>query len=105
MTRSVVVKAAHDPEAGVWYVEESDLFGLNAEAETLEGLVEKLPVVISDLLEPGEGEDTEVPVELVCMSARGFCCAPTRRERLRQAAARNPGCKWLRLRATWPRRP
>ena len=31
MTRSVVIKAAHDPEAGVWYVEESDLFGLNAE--------------------------------------------------------------------------
>ena len=65
MTRSVVVKAAHDPEAGVWFVEQSDLFGLNAEAETLEGLVEKLPVVISDLLEPGEGEDAEIPVELV----------------------------------------
>lgn len=65
MARSVVVKAAHDPEAGVWYLEESDLFGLNAEAETLEELVEKLPAVISDLLEPDGSEDTEVPVDLV----------------------------------------
>ncbi len=64
MHRAVTVKAAHDPEAGVWYVEESDLFGLNAEADTLEELVQKLPAVISDLLEPN-GEDTEVPLELV----------------------------------------
>ena len=65
MTRSVVIKVAHDPEAGVWFVEQSDLFGLNAEAETLEELVEKLPAVISDLIEPDNTEDTEVPVELV----------------------------------------
>jgi predicted RNase H-like HicB family nuclease len=65
MTRSVTVKAAHDAEAGVWYVEESDLFGLNAEADTLEELVNKLPAVISDLLEPEDGEDAETPVELV----------------------------------------
>jgi predicted RNase H-like HicB family nuclease len=65
MTRSVVVKAARDSEAGVWYVEQSDLFGLNAEAETLEELVKKLPAVISDLLEPGESEGAEVPIELV----------------------------------------
>jgi hypothetical protein len=64
MHRAVTVKAAHDPDAGVWYVEESDLFGLNAEADTLEGLVQKLPAVMSDLLEPN-GTDTEVPIELV----------------------------------------
>ena len=51
MTRSINVKASHDAEAGVWYVEESDLFGLNAEADTLEELVDKLPAVISDLLD------------------------------------------------------
>lgn len=62
MVRSVLVKAAHDPEADVWFVEESDLFGLNAEAETLEGLVEKLPPVISDLL---ESTGAEMPGELV----------------------------------------
>ena len=27
MTRSINVKASHDAEAGVWYVEESDLLG------------------------------------------------------------------------------
>ena len=42
-----------------------DLFGLNAEADTLEELVDKLPAVISDLLEPDDGKDTEIPVELV----------------------------------------
>ena len=57
MVRSILVKAAHDPEAYVWLVEQSDLFGLNAEAETLEQLVEKLPAVIADLLEPEEAGD------------------------------------------------
>lgn len=65
MIRSIVVKAAHDPEAGVWFVEQSDLFGLNAEAETLEDLAKKLPAVIADLVEPEEAGDTEVPVEIV----------------------------------------
>ena len=65
MTRSVTVKAVHDAEAGVWYVEESDLFGLNAEADTLEELVDKLPAVISDLLEPDDSKNTEIPVELI----------------------------------------
>ena len=65
MTRNVVVKAAHDSEAGVLYVEQSDLFGLNAGADTLEELVKKLPAVISDLIEPAEGGDTEVPVEIM----------------------------------------
>ena len=65
MTRSVVVKAAHDPEAGVWFVEQSDLFGVNAEAGTLEELVDKLPAIIADLLEPGDAENTEVPIDLV----------------------------------------
>jgi len=65
MTRSINIKASHDAGAGVWYVEESDLFGLNAEADTLEELVDKLPAVISDLLEPDDSKDTEIPVELV----------------------------------------
>ena len=32
--RVIVVNAARDPDAGVWYVESSDLAGLNVEAET-----------------------------------------------------------------------
>jgi hypothetical protein len=64
----IVVKAAFDPEAGVWFVEDSDLYGLNAESETLEGLIEKLPDVAADLL-LANGVDSEsvqeIPIELV----------------------------------------
>ena len=34
--RVAVVKAAHDDDAGVWYVEHSDMEGLHAEGETFE---------------------------------------------------------------------
>lgn len=64
----IVVKAAFDPEAGVWFVEDSDLYGLNAEAESLEALVEKLPIIAADLL-LANGMDAQsvedIPIELV----------------------------------------
>jgi hypothetical protein len=64
---AVAVRVAYDSEAQVWYVEGSSLFGLNAEAPTLEALRAKLPAVILDLLqEAGEtsaGQD--VPVEII----------------------------------------
>ena len=64
----IVVKAAFDPEARVWFVEDSDLHGLNAEGTTLEELVDKLPDVVADLLE-ANGYDAEgareVPIELI----------------------------------------
>lgn len=65
--RLILVKAAFDPEAAVWFVESSDLAGVNAEAPTLEALLEKLPGVVLDLLEEGgvDDEDAEVPIELV----------------------------------------
>jgi hypothetical protein len=34
----IVVKAAYDPEARVWFVEDSDLHGLNAEGTSLGGI-------------------------------------------------------------------
>jgi predicted RNase H-like HicB family nuclease len=55
MERTVTVKAAWDNEAGVWYVEESDLPGLHIEADTPIELYGKLPGAIEDLLE-GSGE-------------------------------------------------
>lgn len=62
----VVVKAAFDPEARVWYVETSDVPGLNLEAATVEELCDKLPGAIADLLEEATGKtDREVPIELV----------------------------------------
>jgi predicted RNase H-like HicB family nuclease len=63
----IVVKAARDDEAAVWYVQSSDLPGVNAEAETLEELVAKLPGVIADLIEEDEpsGNSRDVRIELI----------------------------------------
>ena len=61
----ILVKAAYDADAGVWFVESSNLEGVNAEAPSLEELLQKLPGVILDLLEEEGIDDAEVPVELV----------------------------------------
>ncbi|MGE3296491.1 MAG: DUF1902 domain-containing protein [Porticoccaceae bacterium] len=64
----IIVKAAHDQEAGVWFVESSDVPGLNLEADSLETLTAKLPGAILDLLETGGGLGDggyDVPVELI----------------------------------------
>jgi len=63
MDRSITVKAAWDAEAGVWYIEHSDLPGLHIEAETPIALYEKLPGAIEDLLE-GSGT-REVSIEFI----------------------------------------
>lgn len=64
------MKAARDADAGVWFVESSDLPGLHLEADSLEELADKLPGAILDLLEasgelPADGEACDVPVELI----------------------------------------
>jgi hypothetical protein len=67
MSEMIVVKAVHDPEAGVLLVESSDIPGLFLEGDPLEALAEKLPGAILDLLEAGgdiEG-GLDVPVELI----------------------------------------
>ena len=51
MGRSITVRAAWDAEAGVWFVEHSELPGLHIEADTPIALHEKLPGAIEDLLE------------------------------------------------------
>ena len=61
----ILVKAAYDPEAAVWFVESSDLEGVNAEAPSLEELLQKLPGVVLALLEEEGFDDVEVPIELV----------------------------------------
>jgi hypothetical protein len=60
----IVVKAAYDADAAVWFVE-SSLEGVNAEAPSLEALLEKLPGVVLDLLEEEGLDDVELPIELV----------------------------------------
>ncbi|MFO1376728.1 MAG: DUF1902 domain-containing protein [Steroidobacteraceae bacterium] len=64
----IIVKAARDAEAGVWYVESSDMPGLHLEAESLEALADMLPGAILDLLEAAGDLPTDardVPVELI----------------------------------------
>ncbi len=62
----IVVKAAYDPEAGVWFVESSDLPGLNVEASTVEKLQEQVPLAVADLIEAsGAGEDFDIPIEII----------------------------------------
>ena len=56
---------SRDAEAGVWFVESSDVDGLNAEADTLEELVKKLPAIIADLLEVDGAEAIDIPIELI----------------------------------------
>lgn len=62
----IVVKAAYDSEAQIWFVESSALFGLHLEAATLEQLRDKLPGAVIDLLEAaGEVGELDIPIELI----------------------------------------
>jgi predicted RNase H-like HicB family nuclease len=51
LTMQFTVTVAHDEEEGVWFVESSNVPGLNAEAPTLDALVESItdlaPLLIS----------------------------------------------------------
>lgn len=55
----IVVRAAYDPDAKVWWIEDSaPLGGLNIEAPTIDELRDKIPTAVIDLLEtksPGDG--------------------------------------------------
>jgi Domain of unknown function (DUF1902) len=46
---AITVKAQHDPEAGVWYIADSDLPGLRLEGDSLDQLYAKLAGGIEDL--------------------------------------------------------
>jgi Domain of unknown function (DUF1902) len=62
---TIVVRAAYDPEAKVWYVESSNLPGLHIEADSPGALYDKLPAAITDLLELEGGDARDVSFELV----------------------------------------
>ena len=79
MTTLYHVKAEWDAEAGVWVASSDDVPGLATGAETIESLVEKLRVVIPELLaENGllAGGAQEIP----------FAVSAERTERVRYAA-------------------
>lgn len=63
----LVIKAAFDREASVWYVSDSDIPGLATEAESFDALRAKLHVMVPELLEAnGMVPDAEeIPVEII----------------------------------------
>ena len=62
----IVVKATWDPEAGVFVAESADVPGLVTEAASIEALRAKLPGLIQDLMDAGDGgHEVEVPIEIV----------------------------------------
>lgn len=65
MLKSLFVRAEWDEEAKVWVATSDDVPGLATEADTTEALVEKLKVLIPELLEAnGELDLGEVPFDL-----------------------------------------
>jgi hypothetical protein len=50
MTELIVVKAALDPEAGVWLTKSSDVRGLRIKAPTLNALAERVRRTMQDFL-------------------------------------------------------
>ena len=60
-----------DTEAGVWYVCDSTLPGLRTEAESFDALVDKLRIMVPDLLaaiaEPGSAADAagDIPFDVI----------------------------------------
>jgi predicted RNase H-like HicB family nuclease len=65
MRRYAVVRLAWDEEAKVWYIEESDIPGLVTEADTLEELRKKVPIIIQDLLEDESDRPDEIEIDFI----------------------------------------
>jgi hypothetical protein len=62
---TITIKAARDAKAGVWYIADSDLPGLNLEGESLDELYDKLFHGIEEIT----GEP-KVEFELVVLGRR-----------------------------------
>jgi predicted RNase H-like HicB family nuclease len=64
--KPLFVRADWDEEAHVWVATSDDVPGLATEGDTLEGLVEKLKIVIPELLDAnGAEQEHEVPFEIL----------------------------------------
>ena len=60
------VRASFDADAGVWYVDETNVPGLSTEAASFEELCRKIEVMVPELLEANglETAPASVPVEI-----------------------------------------
>lgn len=66
MIKPFFIRAEWDDEARVWVATSDDVPGLATEAETVESLIEKLKVMIPELLEAnGNPINHEVPFEIL----------------------------------------
>jgi predicted RNase H-like HicB family nuclease len=64
--KPLFVRAEWDEEASVWVATSDDVPGLATEGDTLEGLVEKLKILIPELLDAnGFKQEHEVPFEVL----------------------------------------
>ena len=66
--RALAVNVAHDAAEGIWYVLSSDIPGLNAEASSLDALVEIISDIAPDLiaanLSSEFGEAANIPLSV-----------------------------------------
>lgn len=66
LKKPLFVRAEWDEEARVWVATSDDVPGLATEADTLEELIEKLKIIIPELLEENGGEqENEFPFEIL----------------------------------------
>jgi predicted RNase H-like HicB family nuclease len=65
MRRYIVVRAAWDDEAKVWYVQDCDIPGVATEAATVEELRRKVPIIIQDLLEDEAERPSELEIDFI----------------------------------------
>ncbi len=63
--RIAVVKAAFDDDAGVWFVEHSDIEGLRVEGETFETFRGNVANAAGDLLFDEDGGTDDIHIEIV----------------------------------------
>jgi predicted RNase H-like HicB family nuclease len=66
--RVVVVSAEWDDEAKVWVAEATNLPGLVTEADTLEGLRNRLALIVPDLLDEYGESESDVAIEVIAHS-------------------------------------
>ena len=63
--RVAVVKAAHGDEAGVWFVQHSDVEGLHVEGDSFEDFCTNVASAAADLIEDEGDGDREIQIEII----------------------------------------
>lgn len=64
--KPLFIRAEWDDEANVWVATSDDVPGLATEDNTIEGLIDKLKIMIPELLELNEADqEYEVPFEIL----------------------------------------